>query len=69
MTNDHIKVLLQRAGLHLSSVQSEQIAGGWTLIEPMLVRIRVGKPGCINEPAHIFRVDAYTASATDTEKL
>lgn len=69
MTNDDIEVLLQRAGLHLSQVQTEQIARGWGFIEPMLVRIRVSKPGCVNEPAHIFRVDAYTVDATNTEML
>lgn len=57
-----LEVLLKRAGVPLRPEDIPEIQLGWELLQPLLARLR--QEGCDfeNEPAPLFRADAFDLS-------
>lgn len=61
-------VLVRRASLALQPTEVDELHHAWSLVEPMLERVRGG--GCdrsIIEPAQIFRADAWAKHGIEEE--
>jgi hypothetical protein len=57
--------LVRRAGLSLSSAHLAQIRDVWSLIEPLLERVRAGADDRFSEPAQTFV--ARTCASSESE--
>ncbi len=57
------EALVRRAGLTLSEQEITDIHQGWSMVEPLLERIRMHGRDRGAEPGHIFRPDVFGTEA------
>lgn len=54
-----LEALLRRAGVPLRPENMSDIQHGWELLQPLLARLRQEDCDFENEPAPLFRADAF----------
>lgn len=59
ISRSDLEVLLRRAGVSLRPEQISDVHTGWTLLEPLLERVREAHCDFSSEPAPLFRANAF----------